>query len=69
MCKVALLDNGFRPDRTHQFFFFDNVAVLLDQCQQQVKRFGRERERMVRAEENPLHAIKAEWAKLVEVLG
>ena len=69
MREVTLLHHDLGPNRIHQLFLLQDVAAALDQRQQKVKGFRRERKWVTVAEQDALRRVNVEGSKCVEVIG
>lgn len=63
--EIALLDGGVRPYGLHQIGFVNDVAVTIEQSEQNCDGFGRKRKRLAVAHDDPLIRIDEEGAESV----
>jgi hypothetical protein len=67
--QVGFLNDSIGPDGFHQLIFAEHMPTMLNQYEQGVKRFGRQRHRRILAQQAILRGIQTERANLVDVLG
>src|SRR6266498_2863727 len=63
--QVSFLDEAIRPDSLQQLTFFDQVAAVFYEHNQQVEGLGSERHRLVIAQKLPLFGNELEGTEFV----
>jgi hypothetical protein len=63
LCQGVLADVDARPDRVKELFLANDPASVLDEVQQEVERFRRKVQLLIRVKQTPLSAIEDEAAK------
>src|SRR5262249_44951500 len=66
LAEISFLDKALRPERCHQFIFFENSATALNQERQGIEHFRRKRYRLAVAHQYPLREIELKSAELVD---
>ena len=67
--EVSFLHKAIRPDSLQQLIFFDEVPGVFYEHNQQVKALGRQRHRLIIAEELALFGNESEGTEFVYVPG
>src|SRR5262249_46046602 len=67
--EIALFDIALRPERCHQFFFFEDSTAVLHQERERIQHFRRKRYRLTITHQYPLREIELESAELVDHAG
>ena len=69
MRQVGLFDEGVRPEALHQLLFFNQSTAVLDQYQQRVKGFWRQRHHRTVTQQKTFRHIQAKWTEFIEAFG
>jgi hypothetical protein len=61
--KIGRFDKHFRPHPSHEFLLAEQLAMVFDQCDQDIERSAAESERLSSFKQQPLRRNQVEWAK------